>query len=91
MGGKLPEFLEVGVQKGGATTLQRLLEQHPGTFLPAAKELHYFSLHYALGEGWYREQFAEAGAMASSPWSWRRPWRLNRGSRSRNTRNISWQ
>ena len=62
MGGKLPEFLGVGVQKGGTTTLQRLLEQHPGAFLPAAKELHYFSLHYALGEDWYREQFVEAGA-----------------------------
>ena len=62
MGGKLPEFLGVGVQKGGTTTLQRLLEQHPSAFLPAAKELHYFSLHYALGEGWYRVQFAEAGA-----------------------------
>ncbi len=62
MGGRLPEFLGVGVQKGGTTTLQRLLEQHPGAFLPAAKELHYFSLHYALGEDWYREQFVEAGA-----------------------------
>ena len=62
MGGRLPEFLGVGVQKGGTTTLQRLLEQHPGAFLPAAKELHYFSLHYALGEDWYREQFAQAGA-----------------------------
>ncbi len=62
MGGRLPEFLGVGVQKGGTTTLQSLLEQHPGTFLPAAKELHYFSLHYALGEDWYREQFAQADA-----------------------------
>jgi hypothetical protein len=58
--GRLPEFLGVGVQKGGTTTLQRLLEQHPGAFLPAAKELHYFSLHFDRGEAWYREQFAAA-------------------------------
>lgn len=60
MGGRLPDFLGLGVQKGGTTTLQRLLEQHPGAFLPAAKELHYFSLHFAEGETWYREQFSAA-------------------------------
>jgi len=60
MGGRLPDFLGLGVQKGGTTTLQRLLEQHPGAFLPAAKELHYFSLHFAEGEAWYHEQFAAA-------------------------------
>jgi hypothetical protein len=60
MGGRLPNFLGLGVQKGGTTTLQRLLELHPGAFLPAAKELHYFSLHFAAGEAWYRDQFAAA-------------------------------
>ena len=61
MGGRLPDFLGLGVQKGGTTTLQRLLELHPGAFLPAAKELHYFSLHFAAGEAWYYGQFAAAG------------------------------
>jgi len=56
----LPEFIGLGVQKGGTTTLHRLLEQHPGVFLPATKELHYFSLHYIHGEDWYRQQFAPA-------------------------------
>ena len=60
MGGRLPDFLGLGVQKGGTTTLQRLLEHHPGALLPAAKELHYFSLHFAQGEAWYRAQFAAA-------------------------------
>ena len=60
MTGRLPDFLGIGVQRGGTTTLQRLLEQHPGAFLPAAKELHYFSLLYALGEDWYRKQFTGA-------------------------------
>lgn len=36
-------FFGVGVQKGGTTTLDRLLRRHPGIELPAGrKELHYF-------------------------------------------------
>lgn len=60
MGGRLPEFLVLGVQKGGTTSLQRLLEHHPGVFLPADKELHFFSLHHAAGPDWYRRRFAPA-------------------------------
>lgn len=59
MGG-LPQFLGLGTQKGGTTTLQRLLEQHPQVWLSPSKELHFFSLHYGLGEMWYRQQFAPA-------------------------------
>jgi hypothetical protein len=62
MRGCLPDFLGIGVQKGGTTTLQRLLEQHPQVYLPRRKELHYFSLHYGRGEAWYRQQFADAEA-----------------------------
>ena len=57
MDGRLPDFLGVGVQKGGTTTLQAMLQEHPGVFLPPAKELHFFSLHYGEGEGWYRQKF----------------------------------
>ena len=60
MPGRLPQFLGIGVQKGGTTTLQRLLEQHPQVYLPPRKELHYFSLNFSKGEAWYRQQFAEA-------------------------------
>jgi len=60
MSDRLPEFIGLGVQKGGTTTLQRLLEQHPDVFLPAEKELHYFSLHFIQGDNWYRQQFASA-------------------------------
>ena len=41
----LPEFLGIGVQKGGTTTLQRLLERHPQVWLPPEKEVHFFSRH----------------------------------------------
>lgn len=60
LGGRLPDFLGLGVQKGGTTMLQKLLEQHPGAYLPSAKELHYFSLRFSEGEAWYREQFSQA-------------------------------
>ena len=62
MSDRLPHFLGLGVQKGGTTSLHRLLEQHQKVFLPNAKELQYFSLHYAKGDEWYRSHFAEAGS-----------------------------
>ena len=62
MGGRLPDFLGLGVQKGGTTTLHRLLERHPSVFLPPVKEVHYFSLHFGEGEAWYRHQFASAAS-----------------------------
>lgn len=60
MSGRLPDFLGLGVQKGGTTSLHRMLAQHPGVFLPPVKEVHYFSLHFAEGEAWYRAQFSPA-------------------------------
>ena len=57
---QFPRFLGIGAQKGGTTTLQRLLQHHPQVFLPDAKELHYFSLHYARGPRWYAAQFEAA-------------------------------
>ena len=54
-------MLGIGVQKGGTTTLHHLLQAHPEVFLPASKEVHFFSKHYAEGPQWYLEQFAAAG------------------------------
>ena len=58
--GSWPQFLGLGVQKGGTTTLQRLLELHPQVWLPPTKELHFFSLHYARGPQWYSDCFVDA-------------------------------
>ena len=60
MAAPLPEFLGLGTQKGGTTTLHRLLEQHPDVYLPACKEVHFFDLNYDAGEGWYRNHFTDA-------------------------------
>ena len=55
-----PHFLGIGTQKGGTTSLYRLLRQHPQLFLPEPKELQYFSLHYAEGPDWYTRHFQAA-------------------------------
>ena len=62
MAAPLPDFLGLGTQKGGTTTLHRLLGQHPDVFLPACKEVHFFDQNYNSGEAWYREHFAAARA-----------------------------
>lgn len=59
--GRLPDFLGLGAQKAGTTTLHRLLRNHPGVFVPAGKEVHYFSLHSRRPLRWYASRFAAAG------------------------------
>jgi Sulfotransferase domain len=59
----LPEFLIIGVQKGGTTSLYRYLEQHPRVASAFAKEVHFFDNHthdykYGKGLSWYRSHFA---------------------------------
>ena len=58
--GKLPNFIGLGTQKGGTTTLHRILEMHPNIYLPKFKEVHYFDNHYSKGIKWYKKNFSEA-------------------------------
>jgi hypothetical protein len=55
----LPNFLIVGVQKGGTASLRSYLAQHPDVFV-APRELHFFSNDekFRRGLGWYESQFA---------------------------------
>jgi len=62
MPARLPDFLGLGTQKGGTTTLHELLGAHPEIFLPAAKELHYFDLKPHQTSNWYKQHFSEAGS-----------------------------
>ena len=53
----LPDFVIIGAQKSGTTSLYNFIIKHP-TIAPASrKELHYFSIRYDLGERWYRSNF----------------------------------
>jgi Sulfotransferase domain len=54
----LPDFLIIGTQRGGTTSLYRYLQQHPAV-LPAVlnKGIHYFDTNHDKGPSWYRSHF----------------------------------
>jgi len=60
----LPDFLILGAQKAGTTSLHRYLEEHPCVLRPATKEVHYFDLKYDRGLDWYRAHFPTTLARA---------------------------
>ncbi|MEJ7803152.1 MAG: sulfotransferase [Candidatus Limnocylindria bacterium] len=53
----LPDFLVIGAQKAGSTSLYRYLTSHPCIRMPRRKEVHFFDHAYGKGERWYRAQF----------------------------------
>jgi hypothetical protein len=55
--GAAPDFLVIGVQKGGTTSLYAYLCQHPEVVAARTKEIQYFSEGHARGSFWYRQHF----------------------------------
>ncbi|TKK67978.1 sulfotransferase domain-containing protein [Ilyomonas limi] len=64
----LPNFLVIGVEKGGTTWLHAQLKKHPDVFLPPTKEIHFFNKYnsngiahdyFQFGLDWYLEFFKE--------------------------------
>jgi hypothetical protein len=55
----LPDFMIVGAQKAGTSSLFYYLQQHPAVRLPVGitKEIHYFDLHFDRGLTWYQGHF----------------------------------
>ncbi|PLS85638.1 MAG: hypothetical protein CYG60_11550 [Actinobacteria bacterium] len=55
MAKKNVDFLVIGAQKSGTTSLFKYLQQHPSLYLPAQKEVDFFSNdeRYAKGVHWY--------------------------------------
>lgn len=54
----LPDYLIIGAQRAGTTTLQRLLARHPEISGPRfRKGLHYFDTGFDRDDEWYRSQF----------------------------------
>lgn len=53
------DFLVVGTQKGGTTSLDCYLRLHPDILMPTKKELHFFDLeqNYQQGERYYHRYF----------------------------------
>ncbi len=58
---EMPDFLIIGTQKGGTSSLFHFIEQHPSARVSIAKEVHYFDLNYRKRPSWYRGYF---------PFSW---------------------
>lgn len=56
----LPDFLVVGTQKGGTTSLYNYLIRHPRVARAATKEVHFFDRHFHRGADWYRGHFPSA-------------------------------
>jgi len=54
---KTPDFLIIGVQRGGTSSLFRYLMEHPQIASPTDKEIHFFDLNFHRGWDWYIEQF----------------------------------
>jgi len=53
-----PQFIIVGAQKAGTTSLYHYLARHPDVIPPAHKEIHYFDLNSEKRIDWYRMHFA---------------------------------
>ena len=68
----LPNFLIIGAQRSGTTTLHRILGRHCDVFTTPVKEIYYFvDANYYKGINWYEKQFSnwngEAAIGESSP------------------------
>ena len=60
----LPDFLILGVQKGGTTSLFRYLEGHPNIQTVFKKEIKFFDCNYPKGLDWYRSHFPYSTEMS---------------------------
>jgi hypothetical protein len=54
---ELPDFIIIGAQRCGTTSLYEYLCEHPCIQPASKKEVHYFDLNYEKGHLWYQMQF----------------------------------
>ena len=55
-----PEFVIIGAQRGGTTSLHAYLSAHPQVRTPATKELHFLTDRHERGHDWYLGQYPPA-------------------------------
>lgn len=53
----VPDFIIIGAQRSGTTSLWHYLSQHPEIKMSIPKETHYFDLNYHHDLHWYRANF----------------------------------
>lgn len=64
---KKPNFLIIGGQRCGSSSLFRYLMEHPQIFPPVDKEIHFFDLHFHKGWDWYISQFPYFQELEKNP------------------------
>lgn len=62
----LPQFLIVGAQRCGTSSLYKYLGRHPRVIPSLRKEIEFFSTRYSEGEAWYRAHFPLTSRMVVS-------------------------
>ena len=72
----LPDFLVLGAQKAGTTSLGVFLHAHPDVFWTPRPELHFFDRDYDRGLSWYRSWFARRSAIEAHERQTGRPARV---------------
>jgi len=94
-GTKLPDFLIIGAQRAGTTSLASYLAEHPHVIIPKCKEVHFFDDGFVRGVDWYKSHFAvgrrrllrsllrrtQLLAYEASPYYLFHPWAASRSSR----------
>lgn len=65
----LPDFLVIGANKCGTTTLYNYLVEHPSIESASKKEIHFFDnpSNFSKGLSWYRAQFPIKNLIPSKP------------------------
>lgn len=53
----LPDFIIVGAQRSGTTSLYHYLSGHPSVRVARRKEVHFFDFNFHRGMRWYRSNF----------------------------------
>lgn len=62
-----PDFIIIGAQKAGTTSLYRYLTLHPRVVEAHVKEVHYFDLNLARGPRWYLSNFPYRSTLGHGP------------------------
>ena len=55
--GKNPDFIILGTQKGGTTSLYNYLSNHSKICVGSRREIHFFDRNYEKGTYWYKNNF----------------------------------
>ncbi len=62
----LPQFIIIGAQRSGSTSLYDYLVEHPNVAPALHKEIHFFDSFYERGLAWYKAHFQAADYLSAN-------------------------